>query len=165
MGFWSSLLSNRDGRKVAWHAIVSCLCLREFFVSQENSSPHFVFLMLLGSSPAGFHSLLLASQIRRMLAYFNSFLGFKQPLINGKLMFWNVIKIWETEHWGYASILAVSKCSQSENRGQNSVLRVTSRLPTGVQRKICVGVIFSLPAHWCRSKFLPLMTGVETGSC
>lgn len=54
--------------------------------------------MLLGFSPAGFYSLLLASQIRRMLAYFNGFLGFKQPLIKSKLMFWNVTKIWETEH-------------------------------------------------------------------
>lgn len=36
-----------------------------------------VFLMFLGLLPAGFYSLLPASQIRRTLAYFNSFLGSK----------------------------------------------------------------------------------------
>jgi hypothetical protein len=81
-----------------WHRHEHVSLLELFAVRKENISLHFVFLMLLGFLPAGFYSLLLASQIRRRLAYFNSFLGFKQPLINSKLMFWNVIKIWETEH-------------------------------------------------------------------
>lgn len=85
-----------------WHRhkpLFSLLSLRVLLREKGKIPLYFVFLMLLGFSPAGFYSLLLASQIRRMLAYFNGFLGFKQPLINSKLMFWNVTKIWETEHW------------------------------------------------------------------
>lgn len=89
-----------QARKWCRHGpLLSHLSLRVLFREKGKLPLYFVFLMLLGFSPAGFYSLLLASQIRRMLAYFNGFLGFKQPLINSKLMFWNVTKIWETEHW------------------------------------------------------------------
>lgn len=86
-----------------WHrqeTFFSFLSPRILFHEKGKIPLHFVFFMLFGFSPAGFYSLLLASQIKRMLAYFNSFLGFKQSLINSKLMFWNVTKIGETEYGG-----------------------------------------------------------------
>lgn len=99
---WVSLCFETKWQASEWHRhelLFSLLSLRVLFHEKGKIPLYFVFVMLLGFSPAGFYSLLLASQIRRMLAYFNSFLGFKQPLINSKLMFWNVTKIWETEHW------------------------------------------------------------------
>lgn len=59
---------------------------------------HFVFLMSLGFSPAGFYSLLLASQIRRMLAYFK-FHRIRQPLINRKIDVLECYQNMEMESW------------------------------------------------------------------
>lgn len=98
--------------------------------------------MLLGFSPAGFYSLLLASQIRKMLAYFKNFVGFRQPLINRKLMFWNVTKRWEMEcRGGLPAFQPVSAVEFICDGGKNMC-------SFGVRKGgDLVGMIFALPAH------------------
>lgn len=98
--------------------------------------------MLLGFSPAGFYSLLLASQIRRMLAYFKNFVGFRQPLINRKLMFGNVTKRWEMKCRGglpaFQPVSAVVFICDGGKSMCSFVVRKGGDL---------VGMIFALPAH------------------
>lgn len=108
----STLFCKQDDR---WRSgtgmnLSSLFCPRILCCGKEKTIPlYFVFLMPLGFSPAGFYSLLLASQIRRMLAYFK-FPRIQQPLINRKLMFWNVTKIrrWNAE---VGFILPAFECS------------------------------------------------------
>lgn len=114
--------------------------------------------MLLGFSPAGFYSLLLASQIRKMLAYFKNFVGFRQPLINRKLMFWNVTKRWEMEcRGGLPAFQPVSAVEFICDGGK-------SMCSFGVRKGgDLVGMIFALPAHGWPSEVHLLMMGKEAG--
>lgn len=73
---------------------LSLFCLRILCCGKEKKNPTvFCFPNASWILTSRFYSLLLASQIRRMLAYFK-FPRIQQPLINRKLMFWNVTKIW-----------------------------------------------------------------------
>lgn len=92
---------DRQGRK--WHRhepLLSFLSQNSLLWEREKKVPlHFVFLMPLGFSPAGFYSLLLASQIRRTLAYFK-FPRIQQPLINRKIDVLACYQKMEMERWG-----------------------------------------------------------------
>lgn len=85
--------------------------------------PFQFFSVFLGLLRAGFYSLLPASQIRRTLAYFNSFLGSKQSLINRELMFWSATKIQETlkAENELGSFQLVTGCGQGQANKQNRV--------------------------------------------
>lgn len=135
---------------------------------------HFVFLMSLGFSPAGFYSLLLASQIRRMLAYFK-FHRIRQPLINRKIDVLECYQNMEMESWSGLHPFSLwvqwsyITVGGQMRWGRESVCKSVCSFKQLVACLLYAKGVFCwhnipLSAHWWTCKVHLLMTGEKAGS-